>query len=186
MQVKVEVKTNHLRAALLFAAKHDTRYYLNGLHFRELNGRLAIEATNGHRVIRITTGVILPDPFSAIVPVDAVKAMIKAKLADVVVTFEAKAATFECVTHRQTWNLIDAKYPDFTGVIPEKWDRPLISGLFNPRYISDAWEAALIFKGYGKKNWAFGVKMLSMGDKAVYREKLDGETIEIAVMAMRT
>ena len=190
--MNIEIKTRHLRAALLFAAKNDIRFYLNGVHFRDLNGYLVIEATDGHRLIRITTGVILPDPLSAIVPVGAIKAMLKSKRSMASVAFDGKAASFYAATHREAWDLIGGKYADICAVMPKSFEHPILAGVFNPSYIADAWEAALIFKGLSKNFWrmpilmrAEQVKKGAKPEKAIYREKLDDEIIEIVIMAMR-
>ncbi len=186
--MNIDVKTNHLRAALLFAAKNDIRFYLNGVHFLNLNGLLAIEATDGCRLIRITTDTELIEPLDVIAPNGMIKSILREKSSKLSVNFEAKSASFERLTHRQTWTFIDGKFPYISEIIPTNWELPPILGLFNPRYIADAWASVFAFKAVDiNSEWlSCGVKMLSAKDQAVYREKLDGDVVEIVIMAMRT
>ena len=56
----------------------------------------------------------------------------------------------------------------------------------NPKYVADAREAAWIFKGFSGA-WSNPALLLSGHplDRAIYREELDGNIIEIVIMAMR-
>ncbi|HIE0684553.1 TPA: hypothetical protein ACXJNH_002779 [Proteus mirabilis] len=47
------IQTHLLRAALVCVAKHDPRYYLQGIHI----SNKYIEATNGHVAVRMEHGI---------------------------------------------------------------------------------------------------------------------------------
>jgi hypothetical protein len=190
--LELTVKTAHLRAALLFAAVSDVRYYLNGINLRELNGKLVIQATDGHRAIRITTDTTVPEGFSAIITTLAAKAIVKSKESDQL-TFTAK--TVESLMQRQTWQLIDGRFPEVCAILPSSYDLPALSGYHNPLYIADAWRAVGLLKD--KKGGALfdgALRMVSepydatthsyKSGKALYKGKVNSDTVEIVIMPM--
>lgn len=72
MQFKIEPAL--LRSCAPAMSNEETRYYLNGVHIFEKDGRLVYEATNGHMLVRITSfleqendltglNIIIPDFF---------------------------------------------------------------------------------------------------------------------------
>src|SRR5690606_7245844 len=64
---ETQVQVRHLAALLLFAAKSDTRSYLNGIHmYASRDGNLILEATDGHRLMRIVTDAPHRAPVGAI------------------------------------------------------------------------------------------------------------------------
>src|SRR5690606_1904058 len=64
---ETQVQVRHLAALLLFAAKNDTRNYLNGIHmYASRDGNLILEATDGHRLMRIVTDAPHRAPVGAI------------------------------------------------------------------------------------------------------------------------
>lgn len=133
----LDIETVHLRVALLFAAKNDIRYYLNCVHFVAIGGFLVIQATDGERLIRITTATPLPTPLNALVPLDAVKSIVKSKAA-----FESLEFTDKTVkAQRQTWELIEGQYPAVCDILPPNWEAPAVSGYHNPWFVADAWQA---------------------------------------------
>lgn len=112
-------------AADLSAVAHaisteETRYYLNGVFFHGLGDKLAMVATDGHRLMQIR----LAQPggeAKAIVPADSVKVFadlaktverVKLELGDRTARLTAGATTV--VT-----KLIDGTFPDYARVIPD-------------------------------------------------------------------
>lgn len=185
--MQIEIHTKYLRAALLFIGKRDVRPYGNGLHFCEINGFLAIEATDGCRLIRITTATQSRTGIDVIVPRAAIKSALKNKRVSSSFEFDCGMVSFRRESHRQTWDLIDDKYVDLSVIIPKTWNHPRASCTIRPKYLADAWDAVSLFQGF---NGASGnlVEMISdhPSDRAIYREELDGNVIEIVIMAMRT
>ena len=186
--ISLSIKQAYLRAAVLFAGNTDVRYYLNGVHFRNLNGFLVIQATDGARVIRITTTTSLTEPLNAIVPVAAIKALIKGKLSEVALDFASLTVCSKF--HGQTWNLIDGHFPDVCAVMPNSWDHPVITGCHNPLCIGDAWQAINLIKG--KKDRFAPILMMSepyndnargtKSGRALYHESIVGALVQIVVM----
>lgn len=59
----VTVPVRYIAAALAVAAKKDTRYYLNGVYLHIVDGALRIAATDGHRILVISTAMVKDVPW---------------------------------------------------------------------------------------------------------------------------
>ncbi|QMI49722.1 hypothetical protein [Burkholderia sp. MBR-1] len=90
----IELKKNHLKAALLLAPTKDVRYYLNGVHLEfTASGDMHIVSTNGHSMFCGVvpakdvrwTGPEKCGPLSMIIPGDTVKSAIKGARPETVV-----------------------------------------------------------------------------------------------------
>lgn len=80
MTTTISLPINYLRAAMLFAAKNDARYYLNGLHIvLKGDGTGEIQATDGHRAIVIRLLDAHAVSLSVIIPGDSIETLLKAK-----------------------------------------------------------------------------------------------------------
>lgn len=129
-----------VKAALIFAASQDIRYYLNGVLFTKApdgKGIMAV-STDGHRLAAIYHAQDvseLPD-FSVIVPRDELATVTKsaAKESDLVFTLEQTRTTDTTgVEHVSPMaieirgavsvkcNAVDGKFPDYQRVIPRKF-----------------------------------------------------------------
>ena len=76
----IDLPITALRAAMLFAAKNDVRYYLNGLHIvLKGDGTGEIQATDGHRAIVVRLKDAPAVAMSAIIPSALVETLLKAK-----------------------------------------------------------------------------------------------------------
>lgn len=76
----IDLPINSLRAAMLFAAKNDVRYYLNGLHIvLKGDGTGEIQATDGHRAIVVRLHDVPAVSLSVIIPGDSIETLLKAK-----------------------------------------------------------------------------------------------------------
>jgi DNA polymerase III sliding clamp (beta) subunit (PCNA family) len=113
----IDIKT--LKALILFAAKNDTRYYINGLHIEQsATGTLAV-ATNGHAIAiaRIDSEVYAPATMTVHRQyIDA----IKSKYA---ITFtQNDDATVSITTENGTIAvpLVDGRFPDWRRVVSAK------------------------------------------------------------------
>ena len=105
-----------LNSALVFAAKKDVRYYLNGLNIYHKNGFIkAIAATDGHclQVLTNSTNVNeLGELDSFIVPYDDCK-----RLVAIFSTEDINSVAIdEILKHVKP---IDGRYPDVKRVIPD-------------------------------------------------------------------
>lgn len=114
--------TRLLRAALVCVAKHDPRYYLEGVHITPKY----IEATNGHVALRMEHGIKTRK--EVIVKFDgAVPA--KAETTELVFNKEPLAVHRDAHGLRIGFTvirLLDARYPDLGRVIPTTIDESVI------------------------------------------------------------
>jgi DNA polymerase-3 subunit beta len=112
------INVTTLKALLLFAAKKDVRFYLNGIHFeRSATGTLAV-ATNGHclAVARLDRDAVEPSSFT--VPREHLDNVVKgAKSAVDVVQVDAAQCTLISTNGRITVPLLDGKFPDWRRVV---------------------------------------------------------------------
>lgn len=69
-----------IKAALLFSAKNDVRYYLNGVHLVSCNGGFYIESTDGHKAMHVKIDRELPREFDVILPLDLCVAIAKIRI----------------------------------------------------------------------------------------------------------
>jgi len=110
-------------------AQQDVRYYLNGLYFEVLGGRLRVVATDGHRLALATgpdrveaadTGVIIPRKgvleLSRLLDGDAPL--------ELTIGSNHIRATNEQFTF--TSKLVDGKFPDYERVIPKNADKSVV------------------------------------------------------------
>lgn len=116
-----------LHAWLSFTAPamsdEETRYYLKGVYLHGAGGRLTAVATDGHRMAVSPRSDAWGDGKGAIVPRDAVKALLTAldKKGAGAVALEIYRDATRIVTDQwelQTRN-VDGSFPDYTRVIPQ-------------------------------------------------------------------
>lgn len=149
------IPINYLKAALLFTARADVRYYLNGIYVTPG----AIAATDGCRAIRVmcTTGIDTP----AIVPSEHIQRAIKAA--------PKKAATLQLSNSRispvtdgvqlgaTVYPTIEGKYPDVTAALlgsSKGYTAGDTALCCNWQYLADCQEAAQLvakYLGYGSQ-----------------------------------
>jgi len=127
--MKIHISRNKLKAAALFSARDDIRFYLNGVLIESTPMQTRIVATDGHALFVAKDDAKDENvgTFTGIVPNDTVKQILAwkgpYKAAPVIFT------TNEDITgeHRAEWagntavfKLLDGKFPDYARVVPEK------------------------------------------------------------------
>lgn len=153
MSIKVSKKI--LEAALIFQAKNDIRFYLNGIQFKA-DGRVV--STNGHvaYIGEGHDGTIAEDVIISI-PKPPVS---KYDLAEIIIE-ESKVNYYlnDRIVAISLANLIDGTYPDIDKVVPKTTQATDIIG-FNAGYLYLIYKAAKIF------NQSFQLVSLKLnGDK---------------------
>lgn len=134
----MEIKTEHLKAALLAAGKKDKRYYLNGVVISTKH----IVATDGHRMNVIAHGGEWPHG-EVKIPREAVEMAVKLKLKTVDVTPEAIGPI--------AFTPLDGKFPDYTRVMPSLSlgvDQGNVHTQVNPDFLRDAVAAVKLVVGH--------------------------------------
>ena len=125
--MNIIIEKNIVKAMLLFAAKKDIRYYLNGLAIESGNRGARLMATDGHRAgmyrvdgkfEHLPQAVIIPrevlenfrygpkDPPQLDIAIEGTETPFKLRITDGVISQECES--------------IDGKFPDMRRVIPDK------------------------------------------------------------------
>jgi DNA polymerase-3 subunit beta len=185
--MKISLKTNVLRAALLCAAKKDIRYYLQGVCVSVNHPEVAmVYGTNGHILFAGQCPIEMIEApealgFDIIIPSDAIKAM--DKKADVVIleTIESMPKGYY-VLGNSRFQAIDAKFPDVSRVIPSRDSFTEIKpSYFKPEYLCTANEALAMFYG-SKKDICYPLHSRGDGSGVVHMNRNDALVV---VMPMR-
>lgn len=177
--MKLKISKLLLEGALMFQAKQDVRYYLNGICFMP-DGRVA--ATDGHRAFiaskhenKLTDNVI----------VSVSKSPLK-RYSYAVLDTKTKMVTYhdehEIMVGAGICELIDGKFPDIDRVIPKE-KSPAEEIGFNAKYLADVEKAAKLFN----PKWE-NVRFELNGNTSAAVANLsspDGFTAKIIVMPMR-
>jgi hypothetical protein len=164
-EIMIEVTPKQLKAALLFAAKNDSRKRLEGVCIEHgpLGSRLL--ATDGHRLLCVNLGdaVKREKVLRYVIARDVVEPIVKgfAKLPSVAIHFEQDAPTLDPERpdvkvvsvpriHIHGVATVDVQaadnvFPDYTEIVPEKCSGKLAQ--FNPSYISDCAKASELLEG---------------------------------------
>jgi DNA polymerase III subunit beta len=138
----MQIPTDHLKAALLFAAKKDVRNYLNGVLIEWDRENVTIAATDGHRLFAATCPMDEPvEPGSVIVSYDDIKRALTGYKAECI-EFTPNADHIRQIATLGSVSFLplDGTYPDWRLVVPAK-----ISGeaaQFNPAYVGDLAKAS--------------------------------------------
>lgn len=116
---KISILAKDLKAAALFAAKNDIRYYLNAVQLEVYDsGATKLIATNGHFCGVVSRGKYVARDtvrFVALMPASGIELLLKTKLASFEFEFEADAC--RCVNAGITFNQVDEKFPDWRRVV---------------------------------------------------------------------
>jgi len=165
--MKITLKTNVLRAALICAAKKDLRYYLQGVCVSFNHPKVAmVYGTDGHILFAGQSPIVCdvaPDNFgfSIIIPSDTIKAIDKKSEFIDLETIEGGAKDYYLLGNAR-FQAIDARYPDISRVVPPRDAfSELKPSYFDPALIVKGNEALAMYYG-SKKGKVF--PLLSRGD----------------------
>lgn len=177
--MKLKISKLLLEGALMFQAKNDVRYYLNGICFMP-DGRVA--ATDGHRAFiankhdnKITDNVIVSVSKSPTKRYDYAVLDTKTKM----VTYHDDT---ELMVGAGICNIIDGRFPDVDRVIP-KQTSPTEQIGFNAKYLADVEKLAKLFN---PKYESVRFELNGNTSAAVANISAPtGETAKVIVMPMR-
>lgn len=177
--MKLKVSKLLLEGALIFQAKQDVRYYLNGICFMP-DGRVA--ATDGHRAMiaskhenKIKSNVIVSISKSPTKNYSYAVIDTKAKI----VTYHNN---FDVLVGAGICSEVDGKFPDIDRVIP-KQTAPAEQIGFNAKYLSDVEKLAKLFS---PKYESVRFELNGNANAAVANISAPtGETAKVIVMPMR-
>lgn len=177
--MKLKISKLLLEGALIFQAKNDVRYYLNGICFMP-DGR--VSATDGHRAFigcshdnKLTENVIIKIGKSPTKRYDYAIIDTKAKIA----TYHDEAGT---MVGTGICEEIDGRFPDIDRVIPKE-TAPTEQIGFNAKYLADVEKLARLF------NPKFEAVLFELnGNTSAAVANISaptGETAKVIVMPMR-
>ena len=110
-------------------AQQDVRYYLNGLYFEVLGGRLRVVATDGHR-LALATAPKRVDAVDLGVIIPRTGVLELSRLLDGEAPLELSIGTNHVRAANEqftfTSKLVDGKFPDYERVIPKNADKSVI------------------------------------------------------------
>lgn len=177
--MKLKISKLLLESALIFHARNDVRYYLNGICFMP-DGRVA--ATDGHRAMiaskhenKIKSNIIVSISKSPTKNYSYAVIDIRAKI----VTYHNN---FDVLVGAGICSEIDGNYPDIDRVIPKK-TAPAEQIGFNAKYLADIEKLAKLFN---PKFEAVLFELNGNASAAVANISAPtGETAKVIVMPMR-
>lgn len=143
----ITIESKVLKAANLFVAKGDIRYYLNGIH---LNKRGAVEATDGHTGFTVKDETLINIEKSIIIRIHGTIPA-KAGMAYIEVVDKDKGMiTFENNEVILAFSIIDGKFPDMARVTPKTSEEEAVKEIgINSDYVVRIQKAAkIIDKNY--------------------------------------
>lgn len=141
--VSIKIDAKYLRAMRHVAAKHDIRYYLNGVYFQSTKeGGKFYVATDGHRIAVIqepwANGEV-PQDIALIIPravAAAVRPLVKDLRYAILTQIDAWTWTLRGAGEVvQMFKAIDGKFPEWQRVMPAKCTGEL--GAYNWTYLHD-------------------------------------------------
>lgn len=177
--MKLKISKLLLESALIFQARNDVRYYLNGICFMP-DGRIA--STDGHRAFigcshdnKLTENVIIKIGKSPTKRYEYAIIDTKSKIA----TYHDEAGT---MVGTGICEEIDGRFPDVDRVIP-KQTAPAEQIGFNAKYLADVEKLAKLFN---PKYEAVRFELSGNTSAAVANISAPtGETAKVIVMPMR-
>lgn len=118
-----EILLDNITRSLFATAQDELRPIMNGIYFDLQKDHLAIVATDGHKLVRNRNTSIKSEKITSFIlpkkPASLLKSSITKEDNDVVIRFDSKVAEFSYVGGSLSCSLIEGKYPNYNGVIPE-------------------------------------------------------------------
>jgi DNA polymerase-3 subunit beta len=110
-------------------AQQDVRYYLNGLYFEVLGGRLRVVATDGHRLALATApNRVEAADLGVIIPRKGVLELSRLLEGPAPISLSIGTNHIRATTDQFTFTskLVDGKFPDYERVIPKNPDKLVV------------------------------------------------------------
>jgi len=113
----------------MFASSNDdSRFNLNGVLFEEIDGKVRVVATDGHRLALINEELGVSLETKMLIPKKGLlelKRLLESLKGEISIGFEQKNVFIMTDRFVMTVRLIDGDYPDYRKVIPESSDKVL-------------------------------------------------------------
>lgn len=190
--IEFSIKTNTLKALLLFSAKKDIRHYLNSIYFESCENGINSVATDGHALLAVRENFDNNyRGLSAIIPRESLERAVKTKAVSLIITTDNQTFKIDDGTSYILGTCDDGRFPDYRRVIPracnnepatysaelllnfEKANKYL-TGLDRPKVLQNGVNGALVkFTGADKSDFyhAIGV-IMPMIDKLQFNHNV--------------
>lgn len=175
----------YIKASLLFAAKNDTRHYLNGALFERTANEARIAATNGRALVVMRWKCEGATPMSVIIPRETLEIVARWKQPNVnplTVDITGPDATGRYTVSQgdnaALFTPVEGTFPPYRRVVPETLSGEVAQ--FDPEYVMAAQKACKLL--VGKSGY---VTMRHNGDGAAIADIGHADTC-IVVMPMRS
>ena len=142
MNIEISIEPRIIAALKHIVSKDETRYVLQGINLRSLDGKATFTATNGRALASIQAEISIPDDLNIILP-----ARIPNRLNSIQINTDSGKVTYVELGAEITISLIDGKYPNFLSVIPEQTDEAK-HATFGVHHLEEIMACA---KAYAKK-----------------------------------
>jgi DNA polymerase-3 subunit beta len=151
--MKINIPYTALQAISLFAAKKDTRYYLNGVLVETTESETRLVASNGHVLGLWREEQEHEVPESLILPNEAITSVLKAartkkqKTGIITLNFDGGKVSLSFQDVLLSVDPIDGKFPDYRRLFNEMGALSGEPAQFDPRYLALFAQADAIFGG---------------------------------------
>ena len=148
----MQIPTDLLKAAHLFAAKKDVRSFIESVYIEWRDDTAKIVATDGHRMFVATFAIEPSGDGACIVPSDTVKRALTGYKHDTIEFCPPQASTLPYTITAAiggvTFEPIQAEYPDWRRVVPVEASGE--ASQFNAAYIGELGKAARVLMKHSK------------------------------------
>lgn len=134
----MDINLDIFRAAILFAGKHDIRFYFNGVHLTA--GR--VQSSNGHAAFFHKADI--PDGVDVIIPREVIERVLKVKAQECELSI-GETCSIQCAGIEFKFKPVDGKFPDCSRIIPTQVTGE--AATFNPDYLAACQKAAKALHG---------------------------------------
>lgn len=145
----IDIEAKNLKTVSLAISKEKYRFYLNGVHVRAKDGLAIVEATDGHRLMRVQFADENKADINVILSIDSVKLILDLCKAQKIASFTLDAETKNVVIGETAYpvSFVDGTYPDTDRIIPDNDQAETKNKFsFNFAYLAD-FSKALNFYG---------------------------------------
>lgn len=142
MNIEITIEPRIIAALKHIVSKDETRYVLQGINLRCLDGKATFTATNGRSLASIQSDVQITEDLDVVLPT-----RVPHKLNQITIDTDSNKITYVEPGQELTLKLIDGKYPNFLSVIPEVAKEPRHS-TFGVHQLEEIMACA---KAYAKK-----------------------------------
>lgn len=143
MNINISIEPRIIAALKHIVSKDETRYILQGINLRCLDGKATFTATNGRSLASIQSDVQITEDLDVVLPT-----RVPHKLNQITIDTDSNKITYVEPGQEITLKLIEGRYPNFLSIIPESTSEPRHAS-FGVHHLEEIMACA---KAYTKKS----------------------------------